>query len=245
MTANGTAATAAGDPTLAAGPSPTGRRPVDAPATIGAWGNKGRGFAHPVDVAADPSSGTLCVLNRSTSWASPHGGAVRVTVVDPGRHEVLGEISRRGTGPGELMMPVGVAVDGRGRVLVTDEHTHTVSAFDLDGAFRARWGEEGGGPGQLRRPAGIAVDGDDVWVVDAGNSRLQRFGDDGRFRGHAGGPGCGPGQLHQPWFVAVGPDGDLFLRPAGIAVTPAGWLHVADWGRDRLMVFDPDLRLEA
>jgi DNA-binding beta-propeller fold protein YncE len=243
------------------------------PSTIGAWGNKGRGFAHPVDIATDARTGALLVLNRSTSWASPHGGAVRVTVLEAGHQEVLGEISGLGTSPGELMMPVGIAVDRRGRVFVTDEHSHTVSVFELDGTFLHRWGALGSGPGQLCRPAGIATEGDTVWVVDSGNSRLTRFTADGRPLVHVGGPGCGPGQLREPWFVAVdtedgslwvtdwgnnrvqvfgfdgtcrrvlgSSDGDLFLRPSGIARDATGNVYVADWGRDRVVVLDPDLR---
>lgn len=194
--------------------------------TIGAWGNKDRGFAHPVDIATDPRTGALLVLNRSTSWASPHGRAVRVTVLDAGHQEVIGEISGLGTAAGELMMPVAIAVDQQGRVFVTDEHSHTVSVFELDGTFVHRWGSAGSGPGQLRRPAGIATDGDTVWVVDSGNSRLIHFTADGRPLGHVGGPGYGPGQLRQPWFLTVGTDD--------------GNLWVTDWGNNRVQVFSPD-----
>lgn len=195
--------------------------------TLGAWGNQGRGLAFPVDVARDPASGRLLVLNASTSWDAPHGRAVRITVLDHdgAGADVVTEISRRGTGPGELMAPVAIAVAGDGRIAVTDEHTHTVSVFGPDGDVRARWGGPGTGPGRFRHPAGIAADDGGLWVVDAGNARIQRLTWDGEPLASTGSAGLGPGQLRHPWLLTVAPDGRLW---------------VADWGNDRIQAFSPE-----
>lgn len=45
----------------------------------------------------------------------------------------------RGSGPGQLQLPHGVAVDSRGRILVNDSDNQRVSVFDGDGDFVESW----------------------------------------------------------------------------------------------------------
>jgi tripartite motif-containing protein 71 len=52
-------------------------------------------------------------------------------------------------------------------------------------------------------PWGIAVDGGVVYVVDQGNSRIERFAVGGRYLGAFGTFGDGPGELWAPYAVAV------------------------------------------
>ncbi len=240
--------------------------------TIGAWGNTGRGFAHPVDVQVDDRTGRIYVLNRSTSWEAPHGRAVRITVLD-WDHNVLGELGHRGDDPGGLMMPTALTLTDDGRVLVTDEQLHRISVFSAEGEVLPSWGLSGSAPGQLNRPAGIttAPDGS-VVVVDHGNHRIQRFTADGEYLGGFGARGSAPGEFELPWHLAVddrgrvwvtdwgndriqafaldgaclevlgGPQDSLFHGPAGIAWDAHHNLFVTDWGRDRVLVFDSELR---
>lgn len=206
--------------------------PGDGAGTIGAWGNVGRGFAHPVDVALDPETGRILVLNRSTSWKAPHGRAVRVSVLD-GPHQgadVIAEFARLGTDPGELMAPVAIATDGHGRVAITDEHTHTLSVFSADGEFVRRVGGPGDGPGRFRHPAGVTADVDGMWVVDAANDRIQRLTWEGEPIAVVGASGLGAGDLRHPWLLSRDADGHLW---------------VADWGNDRVVSFAPDGRCVA
>jgi DNA-binding beta-propeller fold protein YncE len=57
-----------------------------------------------------------------------------------------------------------------------------VVKFDGDGHFIREWGSYGTGPGQFDFPSGITVQGNEyVYVVDAGNHRVQKFTTDGDY----------------------------------------------------------------
>jgi peptidylamidoglycolate lyase len=65
----------------------------------------------------------------------------------------------KGSQPGQLQLPHGVALDSRGRVLVNDSDNQRVSVFDKDGTFVEMWPHPSRG--------GIAVAADDtVYVSD-------------------------------------------------------------------------------
>ena len=65
----------------------------------------------------------------------------------------------RGSEPGQLQVPHGVAVDSRGRILVNDSDNQRVSVFDKDGKFVETW------PFPSR--GGIVVTADDtVYISD-------------------------------------------------------------------------------
>jgi hypothetical protein len=129
-------------------------------------------------------------------------------VVD-GRAELLaGGTPPRGTAP-LLRQPEGVAVDSAGRLYVADRDAGAVLRLDargrlLDGRYVA-----------VRRPRVLAVDGTDALWIGADGDATAPWQQ-------------GPGEI---WRVP--PDGEpvLVLRgpvPAGIAVSPAGHLLVAD-----------------
>jgi peptidylamidoglycolate lyase len=77
----------------------------------------------------------------------------------------------KGSGPGELQVPHGVAIDSRGRILVNDSGNQRVAIFGQDGRFIEAW------PFPSR--GGIAVASDDtVYVsdVNAGAVNVLRDG---------------------------------------------------------------------
>jgi DNA-binding beta-propeller fold protein YncE len=70
---------------------------------------------------------------------------------------------RKGTGQGELNVPHSLALDSRGRVIVTDRENHRLQVFDADGNFVAAW------TGFGDRPDGIHITADDtMYVADVG-----------------------------------------------------------------------------
>ncbi len=134
-----------------------------------------------------------------------------------------GAIGGLGTGDGQLLWPVSLAMDRSGKIYVSDEALNRISIFDTGGQFLGKWGEPGSGDGQLDRPSGIAFDADEnLYVVDTLNHRVQKFTRDGSFLMKWGAFGQGEGQFNMPW---------------GICVDELGDVYVADWRNDRIQKF--------
>ena len=182
----------------------------------------GRGFASPVDLVLD-REGIMYVVNRAGADNKPgtyHKRICRCTVDE----KFLGEFSNEGTGEGDLMWPVAIAMDKDEKIYVSDEDLQRISMFNKEGQYLGKWGMEGTAPGEFDRPAGIAFDGDDnLLVVDGLNNRVQKFTKDGRFLSGWGRSGTGPGEFDMPW---------------GISVDRAGKVFVVDWRNDRVQKFD-------
>jgi predicted membrane-bound mannosyltransferase/DNA-binding beta-propeller fold protein YncE len=69
-----------------------------------------------------------------------------------------------------------LALAPNGHVLVTDPEGYRVIEFDGEGQFLRTWGEFGADNLTFGLPSGIATDADgNLWVTDAGNSRIMRF----------------------------------------------------------------------
>jgi sugar lactone lactonase YvrE len=129
-------------------------------------------------VAGDNSSRDL--FNQPNHVAiAPNGdvyvsdGYVNARVVRfSGAGQFLGIIGGvKGSEPGQLQLPHGVALDSRGRLLVNDSDNKRVSVFDRDGKFVETWPYPSRG--------GIAVAADDtVYVsdVNAGIVNIVRNG---------------------------------------------------------------------
>ncbi|HET6846981.1 MAG TPA: NHL repeat-containing protein, partial [Anaerolineales bacterium] len=69
-----------------------------------------------------------------------------------------------------------IAVDNRGHVFITDPEGFRVIEYTTDGQLVQTWGDYGDTPTTFGIASGIAVNSaGDVWVTDAGNSRVMRF----------------------------------------------------------------------
>ena len=83
----------------------------------------------------------------------------------------------------DVELPVGsmgsnsmaLAVDGDGRIYVTDAWNHRVQVFANDGALLATWGSEGAADGQFNVPMGATLDSANnrLFVTDMWNHRIQ------------------------------------------------------------------------
>ncbi len=88
-----------------------------------------------------------------------------------------------GTGIGEFNNPQGISVDSRGVVYVADTDNHRVQRFNAAGSpIGQPWGRNNGDGtagvnlGEFDQPKDIAANQRaDVYVVDAGNNRIQKF----------------------------------------------------------------------
>jgi DNA-binding beta-propeller fold protein YncE len=93
------------------------------------------------------------------------------------------------------------------------------------------FGESGTGPGQLQSPRLDAVDAaGDVYVVDLGNSRINKYSPEGKFLLSWGKKGTNPPNAKPGEFD----------EPSGVAVDPSGDVLVADAWNGRIQKFDPD-----
>ncbi|MBF0339103.1 MAG: hypothetical protein HQL05_14890 [Nitrospirae bacterium] len=71
--------------------------------------------------------------------------------------------------------------------------------FTSSGQFITKWGSNGSNDGQFDSLAGIATDSSgNIYVVDAGNSRIQKFSSSGQFLTKWGSKGSDDGQFKSP-----------------------------------------------
>ena len=160
----------------------------------------------------DPVTGAWTVLPES--FARPSAVAVGadgrgyVAEAGAGRVRVLRPDGTMEATIDGLDAPEGVAVDGAGRVIVTDTQRHRVLRFAPSGGgyvVESELGGRGAEPGRFVLPIGVAADGAGaIWVADTYNHRIQCFAPLGATCRAAEG-GTGPG----------GPTG-----PGGGAATP-------------------------
>ena len=134
-----------------------------------------------------------------------------------------------GSDPGQFNLPAGVAVDALGNVYVTDSGNSRVERFTNTGTYLSQLGCPTGycprsaSPGQFNNPVGVAVDSvGNVYVVDAGNDRVEKFASTGTFILTWGSYGSGNG---------------LFNNPLSAAVDSGGTVYVVDAGNDRVELF--------
>ena len=116
-------------------------RTYDYSHNVGRGAATGMGFNNPVAMAVD-ADGVVYVVNRggesisNVPWDRTGVGA-RISKVSlgsqTGEEEYLGEFSRYGSAPGQLIWPAGIVVDAQGHVYVTDEWLNRVSVFDAEG----------------------------------------------------------------------------------------------------------------
>ena len=135
----------------------------------------------------------------------------------------------RQLGGGKLSAPYGIAVDGEGRVWVSDVNKVVEFKESSPGSY-PYVGEINSIEGSpMNLPAGLGLDPQgDVWIAEAGANRITELegtasGYVGRLR--FGTAGTGTGQLSQPYDVKVKSNGNLF---------------VVDRANNRVQQFSPD-----
>lgn len=149
-----------------------------------------------------------------------HGSALERGTEPGARHPIASRLFEsvqvlggRGTGPGRLLKPRSVAVDGNGNLFVVDM-TGRVQRFDREGRFEALWQmpetDRGKAKGMAFGPGG------ELWLVEPHYHRVNRFDPQGQLLGQWGEHGTGPGQFWFPRAIAAGVDGDCFVSEYGV-----------------------------
>lgn len=220
--------------TPAAGAAPVGSRPSSEA------GRPGQ-VAAPARTAPTSQEGDFPAATAPAGNGETGGAEQFLFVTDSGNHRVVvftldgrfvRHFGRRGSGPGELVRPAGIAVRG-GLVYVADEAAGHVQVFRFDGTFQQTIGRFGTGEGELTRPIDVGVatesaadEASGIFVADADANRVQRFRFDGMPAGRWG-----------DWGAARG----LLGEPTGVLVRPEG-VYVTEWVNCRVSLFSPDGR---
>jgi len=126
-----------------------------------------------------------------------------------------------------VRMPMGITVDGKDRLWVTDAVSGKVYVFDVDGSLV--WGL--GKIGEMTNPTGVAVDDNRhrAYVVDSKAHKVLVYDTEtGMLNTTFGSRGTQDGEFNFPTNIALSPDG--------------GRIYVADTMNFRIQVFDADYK---
>lgn len=138
--------------------------------------------------------------------------AAEIVVMNPmGTVEAIIALERR---PGDLMpRPIGVAVAGDGRMVVSDAENHRVLILDSEGESLGSFGTgtRAGESDGVNVPSGLDVDdAGNIYVVDTLNGRIVKLSPDGEFIRDFSSLADTAGSLARPKDVAVD-DGRIFV----------------------------------
>jgi hypothetical protein len=86
------------------------------------------------------------------------------------------ETGLNGTGNGQFIHPLGIAVDLQGNnVYVVDSGNNRIQKFDSNGKYITQWGTKGSELGQFSSAFDIAISSSKIYVTDTGNNIVQVF----------------------------------------------------------------------
>jgi DNA-binding beta-propeller fold protein YncE len=162
------------------------------------------------------------VMDKPTAIVARYG---RIYVADSGTHDiVVFDVPRRKVfrfgirEPGNLLKPVGLALDQGMQIYVVDAKWRKVFVYDGFGLFLRAVGS----PDDLDRPTGVAVsrDGERIYVIDRSYNESDQhhvvvYDKSGKKLQVIGTRGGGAGQFNIPLQGAVAPDGTLYVLDSG------------------------------
>ena len=125
-----------------------------------------------------------------------------------------------------MLRPYSVAVDSKGRVIVTDPGLHGIHVFDpVDHKYKFLEREDKGKNSTLLEPQCVAVDANDnIYVTDSVSGKIFQWAANGKYKGVFGNLKGGEG---------------FFKRPTGIAIDrDTHEIYVSDTLRDKIYVLD-------
>jgi tripartite motif-containing protein 71 len=178
-------------------------RPLD-------WHEPAAGFWGPRGIAVAPDGSAVYVTDT---------GNKRVVSFDPQGNQ-LTTWGHDGSKPGELIEPVGIAVNGDGQVIVADTGNHRIQFFDRQGKFVREFPVSGWE--EFYTEPYLALLGSDIVATDSFGHRCARY--------------SGSGTVLYFWGKSGSGDGD-FNRPIGIATDAAGAVYVSDTLNNRIQKF--------
>ena len=129
-------------------------------------------------------------------------------------------IGSRGKGRGEFGAPQDVQFDTAGNMYVAEYDNKRVQVMDTSGQFIRSFGQKG--EGKLRGPSGLHIVDKYVYVSDFSVHCIVVYDTLGQFVTSFGRFGRNEGEFHGPFCITSCAD---------------GFIHVCDWGGNRVQIF--------
>ena len=165
-------------------------------------------------------------------------GSDRVVILNK-EGELIKSFGSKGSRNGQFNAPLGVDVDGEGRIIVSDSYNHRIQVFENDGSFIRSFGSFGPSEAQFNFPCGVAVDRDgNIVVSDWGNNRIKVIDIEGNLIQCFGTSGSGDSQLPCPICVDVDGEGRIVAceRENGrVSVFEKDGTFLFSFGKDQMM----------
>lgn len=164
----------------------------------------------PTDIAVAPT-GEIYLLERD-----PQGIEHVVKLSSSG--VPITQWGGHGTGPGQFIIPFGMATDAAGMVYVADTGNGRIEVFDSGGGFITQWPTHV----SYHNPFDLVVSGGIVYVAVGNPGFVEMYTTSGAFLGE--------------WSITL-PDETVNSQPDGIALDAAGALYVGDAWNMRVKKF--------
>ncbi len=162
----------------------------------------------------------LLIGRQNRKMVRPYGitvgpGGNRIYVADPGLGVVhIFDRRRHGyfrisaAGKEKFLTPIGVALDDRGRLFVSDARLRKVFVFNNKWKYLFSVGEGE----KLQRPTGIVFTRDKLYVVDTAGQRVVVYDAEGKYLFQFGRRGNGEGSFNFPTDITASPGGRLYIN---------------------------------
>jgi len=144
-------------------------------------------------------------------------GQVRLPAegVDP--YRFLLSWGKRGDKPGEFYSPIGIAINRKDEVFVTDLNNARLQKFSAEGEYLGGFDLKWDAPDRKSTQAGgIAVDEKNrIYLSFMVQDKIAVYTETGTLVREWGRRGTGDGEFHQPGGIVLGPGGTLFVADQG------------------------------
>ena len=131
--------------------------------------------------------------------------------VKPRQFRPVLSFGRKGSADGMFSCLLGVAVNEKDEIAVTEPSNNRIQVFSSNGTHLRSFGRKGDQQGDFSKPRGMAFHNDNIIVMDTCNHRVQLFSCQGEYLGQFGGEGNLDYQLKYPHGLSIDSDGNIIV----------------------------------
>jgi len=152
-----------------------------------------------------------CDVSVKVNGNQVHGSPFAVQV-KPRQYRSVLSFGNKVSTAGMLCKPLGVAVNERNLIAVTDNGNNRIRVFNSEGTCLRSFGRKGEKNGEFDFPCGISFDrNDNIIVVDTNNSRVQCFSEQGEHLNTISSHGHLDHQLKFPHGLSIDSEGNIIV----------------------------------